>query len=32
VRLRCDPATIAYREKRAEEQKSNKEIMRCLTR
>ena len=32
VRLRYDPATIAYREKRAKEQKSNKEIMRCLKR
>jgi len=31
-RLRYDPATIAYRDRRAKEQKSNKEIMRCLKR
>ena len=32
TRLRYDPATIAYRERRAKEQKTNKEIMRCLKR
>lgn len=32
VRLRYDPRTIAYRDRRAKEQKSNKEIMRCLKR
>jgi transposase len=32
VRLRYDPATIAYRQRRAKEQKSNKEIVRCLKR
>jgi len=32
TRLRFDPATIAYRDRRAKEQKSNKEILRCLKR
>jgi transposase len=32
VRLRYDPATIAYRDRRAKEQKTNKDIMRCLKR
>ena len=32
TRLRYDPATIAYRERRAKEQKTNKDIMRCLKR
>jgi len=31
-RLRYDPATRAYRDRRAKEQKTNKEIMRCLKR
>jgi transposase len=32
TRLRYDPATHAYRNKRAAEQKTNKDIMRCLKR
>jgi transposase len=32
VRLRYDPATRAYRDRRAKEQKTNKDIMRCLKR
>ena len=32
VRLRYDPATAAYRDRRAKEQKTNKDIMRCLKR
>ncbi len=31
-RLRYDPATQAYRDRRAAEQKTNKDIMRCLKR
>lgn len=31
-RLRHDPATQAYRDRRAKEQKTNKDIMRCLKR
>lgn len=31
-RLRYDPVTHAYRDKRAAEQKTNKDIMRCLKR
>lgn len=32
VRLRYDPRTRAYRDRRATEQKSNKDIIRCLKR
>jgi transposase len=32
VRLRYDPRTRAYRDRRAAEQKTNKDIMRCLKR
>ena len=32
VRLRYDPATRAYRDRRAKDQKTNKDIMRCLKR
>ena len=32
VRLRYDPRTRAYRDRRAVEQKTNKDIMRCLKR
>lgn len=32
TRLRYDPDTRAYRDKRAKEQKTNKDIMRCLKR
>ena len=32
TRLRYDPQTRAYRDRRAKEQKTNKDIMRCLKR
>jgi transposase len=32
TRLAHDPATRAYRDRRAKEQETNKDIMRCLKR